>query len=66
MIVEGTHHTLTLGVVGASSGLEAFDYTKWSAINTCPTWGITRYQMNLRVPGGGRALALEAGHVLPS
>jgi len=64
MIVEGTHHTLTLGVVGASSGLEAFDYTKWSAINTCPTWGITRYQMNLRMPGGGRALALEAGHAL--
>ena len=42
--------------------LEAFDNTKLVAMNTCPTWGILRYQMHKTFPnGGGRALALEAG-----
>lgn len=41
--------------------LETYDHTKLSAVNTCPTWGITRYQMHKRMPGEGRAMALEAG-----
>lgn len=41
--------------------LETYDHTKLSAINTCPTWGIIRYQMHKRMPGEGRAMALEAG-----
>lgn len=41
--------------------LETYDHTKLSAINTCPTWGITRYQMHKRMPSEGRAMALEAG-----
>lgn len=42
-------------------GLETYDHTKLSAINTCVTWGILRYQMHKRMPGDGRAIALEAG-----
>jgi len=65
-LVEGTNHTLSIQdtLFGDRELLEAFDYTKWSAINTCPTWGITRYQMNLKEPGGARAMALEAGHAM--
>ncbi len=38
-----------------------FDHTKLSAINTCPTWGMIHSVKSLRIPGGGRAMALEAG-----
>jgi len=44
--------------------LEAYDFTKLSAINTCPTWGIVRYQMHKRMVGEGRAMALEAGSAM--
>ncbi len=44
--------------------LETYDHTKLSAVNTCPTWGILRYQMHKRMPGGGRALALECGSAM--
>ena len=43
------------------AGLETFDHTKLAAINTCPTWGIVRYQMHKTIPSTGRAMALEAG-----
>lgn len=45
-------------------GLVAYDHTKLSAINTCPTWGILRYSMHKRMPASGRALALEAGSAM--
>lgn len=38
-----------------------FDYTKLSAINTCPTWGIARYGKHLSLGGSGRSTALDAG-----
>ena len=41
--------------------LETYDHTKLAAINTCPTWGIVRYQMHKSMPFTGRAMALEAG-----
>lgn len=41
--------------------LEAWDYTKLTACNTCPTWGGIRYREHKHMPGGGRAMALEAG-----
>lgn len=44
--------------------LEKMDYTKLSAINMCPTWGILRYGMHKAMPGGGRSMALEAGTAL--
>jgi hypothetical protein len=48
-----------------SNQLEGFDYTKLTAINTCPTWGITRYSHHLRMPlqyeGDTRSMALEIG-----
>ena len=44
--------------------LETYDHTKLSAVNTCPTWGVLRYQMHKRMPGSGRALALEAGSAM--
>ena len=54
--------TATFRTTGpADIGLETYDHTKLSGINTCPTWGILRYQMHKRMPGEGRALALEAG-----
>jgi hypothetical protein len=44
--------------------LEMYDHTKLSAINTCVTWGILRYQMHKRMPSTGRAMALEAGSAM--
>jgi hypothetical protein len=41
--------------------LPAYDHTKLSNINTCPTWGILRYSLHKRMPGANRAMALEAG-----
>jgi len=41
--------------------LPAYDHTKLSAINTCPTWGILRYSHHKRMPGSSRSMALEAG-----
>lgn len=41
--------------------LPAYDHTHLSSINTCPTWGIVRRSMRLKMPGSARAMALEAG-----
>lgn len=41
--------------------LDVYDNTKLTAINTCPTWGLVRYDMHKAMPGAGRAMALEAG-----
>lgn len=41
--------------------LPAYDHTKLSAINTCPTWGILRYSLHKQMPNSSRAMALEAG-----
>jgi len=43
------------------SHLPTYDHTKLSAINTCPTWGILRYSMHKKMPGGARQMPLEAG-----
>ena len=43
--------------------LKTYDNTKLMAINTCPTWGIVRYDHHKTLSGGGRAMALEAGSV---
>lgn len=46
---------------------EAYDNTKLSAVNVCPTWGILRYGMHRRMPtnyqGDTRSMALEIGKV---
>jgi hypothetical protein len=44
--------------------LETYDHTKLSAINTCPTYGILKYQMHKSMPSEGRAMALEAGSAM--
>lgn len=41
--------------------LPAYDHSRLSAVNVCPTWGILRYGHHKRMPGAGRAMALEAG-----
>lgn len=41
--------------------LPAYDHSRLSAVNTCPTWGILRYGHHKRMPGSGRSMALEAG-----
>ena len=43
------------------SHLPAYDHTKLSAINTCPTWGILRYSHHKKMPSSARSMALEAG-----
>lgn len=46
---------------------EAFDFTKLTAVNTCPTWGITRYGMHLAMPrlyDNARSMPLEAGKAM--
>jgi hypothetical protein len=44
--------------------LHAFDFTKMSAVNTCPTWGIIRYGYHKVFNTTSRAMALEAGSAL--
>lgn len=41
--------------------IDTFDFTKMSAVNTCPTWGITRYGHHKVFNTNSRAMALEAG-----
>ncbi len=41
--------------------LREFDNTKLVALNTCPTWGIVRYELHRTYLSGSRAMALEAG-----
>ena len=43
------------------NSLQAFDFTKLSAVNTCPTWGIVRYGYHKVFSTTSRAMALEAG-----
>ncbi len=45
----------------SDDGLPWFDHTTLKSINECPTWGMVRHVKSLRIPGGGRAMALEAG-----
>ena len=56
--------TLSLATEDDRRTLPHFDYTKLSAINMCPTWGILRYAHHKAMPGGGRSMALEAGTAL--
>lgn len=44
--------------------LPTYDNTKLQAGNTCPTWGIVRYQMHKTYQSTGRAMALEAGSAM--
>lgn len=43
------------------SHLEAFDFTKLTAINTCPKWGIIRYSLHKSMSNVDREMPLEAG-----
>lgn len=56
--------TVRFELAPRDSTLESFDNTKLSAVNTCPTWGITRYGMHKVMPrkyDNARAMALELG-----
>lgn len=44
--------------------IEAYDNTKLVAINTCPTWGVLRYQMHKTFSNSGRSMPLEAGSAM--
>lgn len=45
-----------------TTGIPKFDNTKMTAINTCPTWGLIRYDSHKTFgSGNSRAMALEAG-----
>jgi hypothetical protein len=41
-----------------------FDFTKLSAIATCPVWGMVRYAHHKTTSGHARAMALEAGEAM--
>lgn len=41
--------------------IPAFDYTKLTALNMCPRWGLIRYDQHKRMPTNGRSTALEMG-----
>lgn len=41
--------------------IPTFDYTKLTAICTCPRWGLVRYDKHKAMPHMGRATALEIG-----
>lgn len=63
--ISGSENTTTLREATEKDlHLTAYDHTKLSAINTCPVFGILRYGMHRRMPGAGRAMALEAGSVM--
>jgi len=52
----------TVPAVGEdTSHLPAFDFTKLSAVNTCPKWGVIRYGHHKTFATKNRAMALEAG-----
>jgi hypothetical protein len=45
-------------------GVVFYDYTKLTAINTCPTWGVLRYALHkteIPLTASGRNLAIECG-----
>lgn len=47
-----------------AAGAIFYDYTKLTAANTCPTWGVIRYGLHkteIPLDQGGRNLAIEAG-----
>lgn len=44
--------------------IEAYDNTKLVAVNTCPTWGVLRYQMHKTFSNSGRSMPLEAGSAM--
>lgn len=44
--------------------IPAFDNTKLQAVNTCPTWGVLRYDMHKTFAHNSRAMALEAGSAM--
>lgn len=50
-----------LKALGGEADTFIFDYTKLSAINTCPTYGISRYGKHLVLGGAARSTALDAG-----
>lgn len=59
-----TEVTLRLAT-DADIALPAFDYTKLSAVNSCPRYGIIRYTQHKTLSSPtARAMALEAGTVL--
>ena len=46
------------------SGVVFYDFTKLTAVNTCPTWGVLRYGLHrtdIPLTASGRSLALECG-----
>ena len=62
---SGSKNTASFRIAtNEDSHLPTYDHTKLSAINTCPVWGILRYQMHRQMPSGGRAMALEAGSAM--
>lgn len=43
------------------AGLVCYDYTKLTAINTCPTFGVLRYALHRTETSSSRSMAIDAG-----
>jgi len=44
-----------------SQGLVCYDFTKLTAINTCPTFGVLRYALHRTESSSTRSMAIDAG-----
>ena len=44
-----------------ANGLVCYDFTKLTAINTCPTFGVLRYALHRTESSSTRSMAIDAG-----
>lgn len=66
MILTYSEHTLELISIEEArkyieKGLVCYDYTKLTAVNTCPTFGVLRYALHRTESSGTRSMAIDAG-----
>lgn len=44
-----------------AGGIVCYDFTKFTAVNTCPTFGVLRYALHRTESSGSRSMAIDAG-----
>lgn len=66
MKLEYAGHTLELITIEearkhVTNGLVCYDFTKFTAVNTCPTFGVLRYALHRTEASSSRSMAIDAG-----
>ena len=66
MKLEYAGHTLELISIEEAkkhvqAGLVCYDFTKFTAVNTCPTFGVLRYGLHRTESSSSRSMAIDAG-----